>query len=224
MLAQDDTTAGLTDESVVARVRAGETDLFELLMRKYNRRLYRAARAILRDDEEAEDALQEAYIQAYLHLDQFEGRAQMSSWLTRIVVNEALRRARRRDRAGEVDNDMSDIAAPTGGPEEHAVKAELRRVLERAVDALPEVLRTAFVLRDIENLTTAEAADCLGIPAETVKTRLHRARVFLRQSLRADFAEIAEEAFPFGFSRCDRVVTRVMTRIAAPAAARDGGR
>lgn len=215
-LAEPDTAAAeLTDELVVARVRAGETDRFELLMRKYNRRLYRAARAILRDDQEAEDALQEAYIQAYLHLDQFEGRATLSSWLTRIVVNEALRRARRRDRAAEVEKDMSDIAAPTCGPEEDAVKAELRRVLERAVDALPEVLRTAFVLRDIENLTTAEAADCLRIPEETVKTRLHRARVFLRQSLRVRFGEITPEAYPFGFSRCDRVVTHVMTRIAA---------
>ena len=220
----DTAAAELTDDLVVARVRAGETDLFELLMRKYNRRLYRAARAILRDDQEAEDALQDAYMQAYLHLDQFEGRAQLSSWLTRIVVNEALRRARRRDRAGEVEKDMSDIAAPTCGPEEDAVNAELRRVLERAVDALPAVLRTAFVLRDVENLSTAEAAECLGIPEETVKTRLHRARVFLRQSIRVRFGEAAQDAFPFGFSRCDRVVTHVMARIAALGASRDGPR
>lgn len=204
----------LTDDAVVAHVRAGDTARFELIMRRYNRRLYRAARAILRDDDEAKDALQEAYVQAYVHLDQFQGRAKLSSWLTRIAVNEALRRARRRDRVGEVENDMSQQAAPGRGPEQEAVRAELRRALESAVDELPEVFRTAFMLRDVEELSTAETAECLGIPEETVKTRLHRARALLRRTLSAKLGETAKEAFPFGSAQCDHVVATVMQRIA----------
>lgn len=204
----------LTDDAVVACVRAGDTPRFELIMRRYNRRLYRAARAILRDDDEAKDALQEAYVQAYMHLDQFQGRAKLSSWLTRITVNEALRRARRRDRVGEVEKQMSHIAAPVRGPEQEAVRAELRRALESAVDELPQIFRTAFVLRDVEELSTAETADCLGIPEETVKTRLHRARALLRRTLSARLGETAHEAFQFGFAQCDHVVATVMQRIA----------
>jgi RNA polymerase sigma-70 factor (ECF subfamily) len=214
-LGQHETWAAeLSDDAVVARIRAGETALFELLMRRYNRRLYRTARAILRDDHEAEDAIQEAYVQAYVHLDQFEGRAQLSSWLTRIAVHEALRRLRRRGRIEEVGEEMPDAAATTRGPEQEAARAELRRALESAVDELPEAFRTTFVLRDIEELSTAETADSLGIPEQTVKTRLHRARALLRQSLRVRFGEAAKEAFPFGFAHCDRVVAGVMARIA----------
>ena len=183
-------------------------------MRRYNRRLYRAARAILRDDDEARDALQEAYVQAYIHLDQFQGRAKLSSWLTRIAVNEALRRARRRDRVGEVELEMSHAAAPIRGPEQEAVRAELRRALEHAVDELPEVFRTAFVLRDVEELSTAETAECLGVPEQTVKTRLHRARALLRRTLSARLGETAREAFPFGNAQCDHVVATVMQHIA----------
>ena len=216
LLHERDAVAELTEDALVGRLRNGETDLFEVVMRRYNQRLYRAARSILRDDHEAEDALQEAYIQAYLHLDQFEGRAKLSSWLTRIVVNEALRRVRRRDRVEEVDTDMPQVAAPTSGPEQEAVRTELRGALENAVDELPEVFRTAFVLRDVEGLSTAETADCLNVPEDTVKTRLHRARGLLRQALRARFGEAAKEAFQFGAARCDRVVSRVMARISAP--------
>ena len=218
----EERTAELTDDIVVARVCAGETALFELIMRRYNRLLYRAARAILRDDHDAEDAVQEAYVQAYVHLGQFQGRAKLSSWLTRIVVNEALRRVRRRERIGEVGEEMPDVAATTRGPEQEAVRAELRRALESAVDELPEAFRTTFVLRDVEGLSTAEAADCLDIPEETVKTRLHRARSLLRQSLSARLGEAAKEAFPFGFAHCDRVVADVLARITTlgpPAAA-----
>ena len=215
MLSQHEGPAAeLSDDAVVARVRAGEAALFELIMRRYNQRLYRAARAILRDDHEAEDAIQEAYVQAYVHLGQFQGRAKLSSWLTRIAVNEALRRARRRARGEEVGQEMSHVAAPIRGPEQEAVRAELRGALESAVDELPEAFRTTFVLRDVEELSTAETADCLGIPEETVKTRLHRARALLRQSLRAWLGAAAKEAFPFGFARCDRVVANVMARLA----------
>ena len=202
----------LTDDAVVARVCAGETARFELIMRRYNRRLYRVARAILRDEHEAKDALQEAYVQAYLHLGQFKGHAKLSSWLTRIVVNEALRRARRRDRVGEVESQMSQVAAPVRGPEQEAVRAECG-ARSSARSTMPEPFRTAFVLRDVEELNTAETADCLGIPEETVKTRLHRARALLRRTLSAQLGETAREAFPFGFAQCDHVVATVMQRI-----------
>jgi RNA polymerase sigma-70 factor, ECF subfamily len=203
-----------TDESVVARVRAGETALFELLMRRYNQLLYRTARAILRNDQDAEDAIQEAYVQAYVHLAQFEGRGKLSSWLTRIVINEATRRLRRRHLSAQVGEEMLDVPATMCGPEQEVVRAELRRALESAVDELPDVFRTTFVLRDVEELSTAETADCLDIPEETVKTRLHRARTLLRRSLRTRLGEAVKEAFPFGSAHCDRTVALVLARIA----------
>jgi RNA polymerase sigma-70 factor, ECF subfamily len=208
-----------TDEIILARVGAGETSAFELIMRRYNRRLYRTARAILGDDREAEDALQDAYVEAYLYLEQFEGRAKLVSWLTRIVVNEALRRTRRRERADQIGEAMRDVAVPPQGPEHEAVRAELRRALESAIDDLPEGFRTTFVLRDVEQLSTAETAESLGIPEDTVKTRLHRARVLLRLSLRNRFGEAARDAFPFGAARCDRMVEQVLARLATPLAA-----
>jgi RNA polymerase sigma-70 factor (ECF subfamily) len=211
----------LSDATIVARVLAGETALFELIMRRYNRRLFRLARAVLREDAEAEDALQDAYVQAYLNLGQFAGRAQFSTWLTRIVLNQALRRARQRGRLAALDG---GAAAREGSfvdaPEQRAAQSELRQALESAVDELPEVYRTTFVLRDIEGLDTAETADCLGIPGETVKTRLHRARALLRVSLTERLGEVARDAFSFAGERCDRVVHRVLARLPAADATR----
>jgi RNA polymerase sigma-70 factor (ECF subfamily) len=203
----------LADTALIARVLAGETALFERLMRRYNRRLYRVARAVLRDDGAAEDALQEAYVQAYTHLHQFAGRARLSSWLTRIVVNEALRQRRKRGGAEEVQPDMPATAATTRGPEDEASRGELRAALERAVDALPDAFRSTFVLRSVEELSIAETAECLGIAQETVKTRLHRARALLRRSLQAQLGAAVSEIFPFGFARCDRIVAAVMARL-----------
>jgi len=208
----------IADEAVAARVIAGDVALFELIMRRYNRRLYRVARAILRDDAEAEDALQEAYVQAYTHLHQFAGRARLSSWLTRIVVNEALRRRQQRGRAKEVLHDMPPTTRSTRGPEHDAIRAELRGALEQAVDALPDAFRSTFTLRAIEELSTAETAECLGIAEDTVKTRLHRARALLRRSLQSQLGEAVTEIFPFGFARCDRLVAAVMARLPARAA------
>jgi RNA polymerase sigma-70 factor (ECF subfamily) len=218
------TFAGLTDEDVVARVRAGETALFEVLMRRHNQRIFRAARAILRDDGEAEDVMQEAYVRAFAQLDQFEGRAQWSTWVTRIAVNEALARIRRRGRF--VDNDVDGREDATtdqpdqradlplqADPEDLTAARELHVFLERAVDALPDMYRTVFVLRDVQGLSTAETAACLGITEELVKVRLHRARAEVRRKLDRNVGMATPELYGFHLSRCDRVVDRVFARI-----------
>jgi len=207
--------AALSDEEIVERTRAGEIALFELLMRRYNQRLYRIARAIVGDASEAEDVVQDAYVRAYEHLDQFAGRARFSTWLTRIAVHEASARLRRRGRYMGIDDDMPTLASAAAGPEERTADRELGHVIEEAVDALPEVYGAAFVLRDVEGLSTAETAACLGISAETVKTRLHRARAILRNHITARIGVAARDAFRFAGARCDQTVAAVMARIAA---------
>jgi RNA polymerase sigma-70 factor (ECF subfamily) len=205
----------LTDEEIVARVRAGEKGLFEVIMRRYNRRLYRAARAIVGPDE-AEDVIQEAYVRAYAHLDQFTGRARFSTWLTRIAVYEAFGRVRRAGRladAGAIEETMAP--SPSGGPENRTARRELAGILERAIEALPVVYRTTFVMRVVEEMSTSETAVCLEIPEETVKTRLHRARRLLRDALARQVDGAVHEVFDFGLVRCDRLVARVLARIAA---------
>jgi RNA polymerase sigma-70 factor (ECF subfamily) len=214
----------LDDEEVVRRVRAGETDLFELIMRRYNQRLYRVARSILRDDGEAEDVMQQAYVNAYTHIDQFAGAARFSTWLTRIAVHEALARARRRTRLKELDS-MQDAneAEPVAlrderpDPERQAHTAELRAMLESAIDALPEHYRSVFVLREAEGLDTLEVAECLEISGEAVRQRLSRARALLRRRIFAATGESRSAAFAFHLSRCDRVVNGVMPRLRASA-------
>lgn len=199
----------LQDEEIVRRVVAGDTSLFELLIRRYNQRLYRAVRAILRNEEEAEDAMQEAYVSAFVHLDQFAGEAKFSTWLIRIAVNEALGRLRRRKQMEE----MAEIVSAGADPERTAYGKELRSALESAVDTLPSTYRSVFVLRDIEEMTGLETAACLGITEETVKTRLHRARRFLRQRLEHSLGGALKGAFSFGSSRCDRITSGAMERI-----------
>ncbi len=208
----------LSDEEVVARVRRGETALFEIVMRRYNQRLYRAARAILRDDAEAEDVMQDAYVRAFTHLDQFAGRAAFGTWLTRIAVHEALARARRRglfQPLGEESADGDDMITfrSAADVERQAADRELGRMLEAAIEALPDPFRAVFVLREIEEMSTAETAAALDLREETVKTRLHRARALLRRALYAGTREAAHEVFQFGFTRCDRVVAAVLGRI-----------
>jgi len=210
--------SGLSDEQVVARVRRGETALFEIIMRRYNQRLYRAARAILRDDGEAEDVVQEAYVRAFTHLDQFAGRAAFGTWLTRIAVHEALARARRRGRLqplGDEGSEGDDMTAfrSAADVEKQAADRELGRVLETAIEALPDPFRAVFVLREVEEMSTAETAAALDLREETVKTRLHRARALLRRALYAGTREAAHAVFQFGFARCDRVVAAVFGRI-----------
>jgi len=204
---------GLSDEEVVDRVRQGEPALFEIIMRRYNQRLYRAARAIV-GDQDAEDVLQDAYVRAYTHLDQFAGRAKFSTWLTRIAIHAALARARKTGRLVEIEDDMPQLESTARGPETQVADRELADVLETAVEALPPAFRAVFLLREVEGLSTAEAGDCLDIAQETVKTRLHRARGMLRRSLDQRLGESARATFQFGSARCDRVVAAVLATIA----------
>ena len=209
----------LSDEQVVALVLEGQTALFEVLMRRHNERIYRAARAILRDERESEDVMQQAYVNAYAHLRQFDRRAQFSTWLTRIAVNEAISRARKRGRYQSLDEDAPGASEPSMStqqppdPERQAFTRELSTLLEAAVDTLPDGHREVFVLRDVEGLSTADAAESLGVSVDVVKTRLSRARAALRRQLFERAGMAASNAFSFQRPRCDRVVAAVMARI-----------
>jgi RNA polymerase sigma-70 factor (ECF subfamily) len=210
----------LSDEEVVTRVLAGETGMFEIVMRRHNQRLYRVARAILRNDGEAEDVMQDAYVRAYEHLDQFAGRAKFSTWLTSIAVHEALARQHRGNRYQELEpmseregDPMDRFASSAPDPEQQASNSEIRSLLEEAVEKLPDPYRTIFMLRDIEEMSTTDAADVLEITEENVKVRLHRARALLRKSLYASAGKERKEAFNFHAVRCDRVVNNVFERI-----------
>jgi RNA polymerase sigma-70 factor (ECF subfamily) len=192
-------------------------------MRRYNQRLYRVARSILRDEAEAEDVMQQAYVNAYLHLDQFAGRAKFSTWLTRIAVHEALKRARHRALLKGTDSMSDENEDPADGlrdgrpdPEEQAHAAQLRGLLEAALDRLPRAYRSVFVLRESEGLGTAEVAECLEISQEAVRTRLYRARARLRQHIYESTGATSGSAFAFHLSRCDRVVTGVLGQLELP--------
>jgi RNA polymerase sigma-70 factor (ECF subfamily) len=210
----------LTDEEIVDRVRTGDLAMYEVIMRRYNQRLYRVARAILHDDAEAEDVLQDAYVRAYTHLDQFAGRSAFATWLTRIAVHEALSRLRSRKRHPQVDviDYEGEISMNTSGksldPEQNASTAQLREFLEEAVLNLPESYRTVIMLRDIEELSTAETAEALDLTEDNVKVRLHRGHGMIRDWLFERIGTKAKEAFPFMGIRCDRVVQEVFHRLA----------
>lgn len=210
----------LTDVEIVDRVRAGDLALYEVIMRRYNQRLYRVARAILHDDSEAEDVMQEAYVRAYTHLDQFAGRSAFSTWLTRIAVHEALSRLRSRNRHPQVDVTEYDgeismkITGRVPDPEQNASTAQLKEFLEEAVLNLPESYRTVIMLRDIEELSTSETAEVLELTEENVKVRLHRGHGMIRNWLFERIGSNAKEAFPFMGARCDRVVHEVFNRLA----------
>jgi RNA polymerase sigma-70 factor, ECF subfamily len=190
-----------------------------VLMRRHNQRLYRTARAIVRDEAEAEDVMQQAYVNAYTHLGQFTGRARFATWLTRIAMYEALARIRRRGRLTEIETmteagDGGGILRDRGpNPERQAFIGELRRTLEGGVDALPEAYRSVFVLRDVEGLSTAETAESLGLSEDVVKTRLVRARAQLRHRISEQIGHGVRDLFAFEATRCDRVVGAVMARL-----------
>lgn len=211
---------GWTDQEIVERVKAGDTALYEIIMRRYNQRLYRVARAILRDDAEAEDVMQDAYVRAYQHLDQFARRAPFSAWLTRIAVHEALGRLRFRNRyqqPADTEHEggyFMNILETSPDPEQSASRAELGQLLEEAVLGLPEQYRTVVMLRDVEELSTSETAAALDLTEQNVKVRLHRGRAMLRGWLFACVGPKARNAFPFMGLRCDRVVHGVFARLA----------
>jgi RNA polymerase sigma-70 factor (ECF subfamily) len=207
--------ARAVETEAMAPVRTGESRAFEAIMRLHNQRLFRVARAILKDEQEAEDAVQDAYVKAFTAIEGFEGRSRLSTWLVRIVVNEALGRLRRR----RVTEPLTELNAMTDGriedPEKAAARADIRRLLEADIDALPEIFRTVFVLRAVEQMSVEETASSLGIPEATVKTRFHRARRQLRRSLEGSLGSALAGTFPFAGARCDRIVAAVLARIDA---------
>lgn len=211
------------DEELVRRIAHHDEAAFEVLMRRHNGTLYRVARSILGDDADAEDALQEAYIAAYLHLTSFRGDSKVLTWLTRIVVNQALarRRSRLRDRTIVPFDERHDTTSAAGldalastaeSPESETIRADMRRLLERKIDELPVAFRTVFMLREVGDLSAEETAACLSIPEATVRTRLFRARGLLRESLTRDLDLATGDVFSFGGDRCNRVVAHVLAR------------
>jgi len=212
-----DRWTALSDEEIVTRVVDGQTALYEVLMRRHNERVYRAARSIVRDEDEAEDVMQQAYVNAYVNLRQFDRRAKFSTWLTKIAINEALGRARKRGRYDAVDFTEEENQAverqPSNNPEHEAFAGELRSLLEASIDELPDGLREVFMLREVDGLNTAETADCLGVSEDVVKTRLSRSRAALRNQLAERAGILAPDVFRFQQPRCDRVVAAVFARI-----------
>jgi RNA polymerase sigma-70 factor, ECF subfamily len=205
------------DTELIGRILSGDTRALETLMRLHNRTLFRTARAILRDDAEAEDAVQDAYLQAYRKLGTFRGESKLSTWLVRIAANQALMRRRRNPRPAEIPEEEAVSDAP--GPQDNAERAEMRRLLEAGIDALPDGYRTVFVLRGLEELTVEETAAALGIPPATVRSRYFRARGLMRTWMARDVDTTLGDAFAFAGARCDRIVRAVLALVAAALAA-----
>ncbi|MCM2311619.1 MAG: RNA polymerase sigma factor [Steroidobacteraceae bacterium] len=212
------------DADLVQGILSGDRSAFERLMRRYNRRLYRLARAVLRDGTEAEDALQDAYLAAWRKMDQFRGSATLSTWLSRLVLNECLGRLRRTARRDNVapmiapprDEEIDNMGiATTEAPDAATARIQLRTLLERKLDELPEGFRTVFVCRSVEELSVEETAASLGLPEATVRSRHFRARSLLRESLAQAIDAAERDVFDFGNERCDRMVAQVLARVAA---------
>ena len=210
------------DVALAHRIAAGDQVSFETLMRRHNRRLYRLARATLRDDAEAEDALQEAYLSAYRGMRNFRGDATLSTWLSRMVVNECLGRLRKSARRHNVvpmvaGEDMDTMASDDRDfPDKALVRAQMRTLLERKLDELPDDFRTVFVMRAVEELSVEETAACLDIPEATVSSRHFRARGLLRESLAREIDVAERDLYDFGGAHCDRIVSRVLSSLQAP--------
>ena len=214
-----------SDPELVERIRAGDLRAMETLVRRHNRALYRTARAILRDDAEAEDAVQEAYIHAFASLGNFRGESSISTWLVRIAANEALMRLRRQKRAAEVipiDHENGEALMQfipdehEPGPERALLNAEVRRMVERRIDTLPDLYRTVFVMRAVQEMSVEETAAALELPEATVRTRFFRARALLRGALETDMDQALIDAFAFDGERCDRIVAKVLARFSTP--------
>jgi RNA polymerase sigma-70 factor (ECF subfamily) len=208
-----------TDADLARRCLAGETEAFRAVMRRHNRRLVRIAYSILKDSDEAEDAVQDTYIRAFRSLAQLEDLARFPTWLATIAVNEARGRLRRDRRMQPLDDAITEtevvpmFTEPAAGPERLAQSGELRLVLEHAIDDLPGPFRTVFMLRGVEGLNVAETAACLNIPEATVKTRFHRARALLRQSLQDEAANLLPDLYAFDGARCERIVAAVLRQL-----------
>ncbi len=213
-----------SDSEIVQRVLDGDRASFELIMRRYNRRLYRIARSVLHNEADAEDVVQDAYLRAYEHLPGFEGKGLFSAWLAKIALNEALGRLRGAEGSrsqisfddpeeSEEANYMATMISTLPSPEQNAVRGEVRHLLEAAIDALPDAYRMAFILCGVEEMSVAETAECLDVEPATVKTRYHRARNILREQLSGLVDSSAGEAFSFDGARCDRIVSGVFLKL-----------
>jgi RNA polymerase sigma-70 factor, ECF subfamily len=216
------TPGGASDSELARRIVGRDTSAFEVLMRRHNRLLYRTARGILRDDHEAEDCVQEAYLQAYRAMGSFREEAKLSTWLVRIVINQALEKLRRRkreegtvalDNVVDLEQHLDTMMSEPERPDAAASRHELRKLLESKIDLLPDSFRTVFILRALEELSVEETALCLGVPEATVRSRFFRARSQLREAIARDVDLAAEEAFSFDGARCDRIVAAVLERI-----------
>jgi len=215
--------AALKDHELVGRVLAGDAEAFREIMARHNRRLYRIARSILSDDSEAEDALQEAYVRAFTHLQGFRGESNLGTWLARIVMNEAFGRLRHRRQSLSFDAPEAHRAEAqiipfpqtisSGDPERVIAQREILKLVERAADKLPRIFRTVFIARVVEGMSVEETASLLNISPRTVKTRLHRARRLIRQHLDREIGPVLMNAFPFAGARCRRLTESVMQRL-----------
>jgi RNA polymerase sigma-70 factor, ECF subfamily len=226
--AQPDFAASLSDADLARQVASGDEAAFRVMMRRHNRTLFRTARSILRDDAEAEDAVQESYLQAYRAMGTFRGDAKLATWLVRIVVNESLGRLRKMRRTAAVIplgiDPGDELPVAESGPDSQApdqperemLRTEVRRILETKIDELPDAFRTVFMLRAIDEMSSEDAAASLGIPEATVRTRFFRARGLLRESLARELDIATADAFSFLGERCDRIVEAVVARLHAP--------
>lgn len=205
------------DLEVIRRVLAGEAALYELVMRRYNRFLFRLARSLMRDDDEARDVVQESYLRAYRKLDQFRGPDGFKSWLAQIVLNEARARLRKPLLIDDDEDALLDAPAlQSDEPEFDAMSSQARRIIESAIDGLPDDFRLVFMLRGVEQLSIAESAELLGIKEATVKTRFHRARSLLQHALTRRLDDLAPSSFDFDGRRCDAIVATVLARLPLP--------
>lgn len=204
-----------SDEEVVQRVLGGEKALFEILMRRHNQRIYRIVRGILNNDSEAEDVMQDAYVRSYQHLSTFEGRSTFITWLTRIAMHEAFARVQRlrKQTPLEAEEQRPFVVDATNSPERNVATMELHNALESAISSLPQKYRSVLIMRDVEEMTTAEAATVLEISEDAVKVRLHRAHAMARRALYRQSGKHARELFAFPATRCDRVVAAVLAKI-----------
>jgi RNA polymerase sigma-70 factor, ECF subfamily len=209
-----------TDQALIRRALARDEAAFRTILQANNRRLYRLARGILRNDAEAEDAVQEAYVRAFTHLESFRGESSLATWLGRIVINEALGRLRR-ERPSDVNAVTCDAIeariiqfplATADDPEKSMAQREIRQVVEHAIDDLPEAFRIVFITRVVEGMNVDETAKVLGLKPETVKTRLHRARAMLRENVEQKIGPVVMAAFPFAGERCERLTEAVLKK------------
>lgn len=211
----------LSDIEIIEKVLNGEKEIYELIMRRYNQRMFRVARAIVKDDDAAEDAVQDAYIKAYLHLQNFKGNAAFSTWLTKILINDAIAKNNYRNKIiyldpvpsenNEAEFYTTESSSNMKNPEQHAINNELSAHLEKVIDSLPDKYRVVYIMREIENMSTIDTADILNLSESNVKVRLNRAKEMLREKLTSIYKDV--EVFQFLGERCDRIVEKVMRRI-----------